>query len=223
MFEWTKKLNARIAALPFFPAAAAIHKSHGQKILSFLCLFPLFGLTAGGMTGALGPEPWLRAVQETGEAALSMLLLCLSITPLMQALSWNFLYPWRRTFGLFAFFYAVLHAFARMVLLGFDWESIAGGIFTTPFLLAGFLALMLLIPLAVTSSKKMMVRLGRRWKLLHRLVYVIAILGVAHALMSGKVGYINYAPQAVLLAALLGWRLAYPFLAHRQAMQKTQG
>ncbi|OFW84083.1 MAG: hypothetical protein A2018_03915 [Alphaproteobacteria bacterium GWF2_58_20] len=201
---------------------ASIHKRHGQKLLSLVCLLPLLGSVAEGLMGQLGARPWFRAMGEMGEIALAMLIACLAITPLVQAFDWKFLYPWRRTFGLFAFFYAILHVLARAMDLGLDLGAIMEGMFTNPFLLTGFLAFLVMVPLAVTSTKKMMATLGgKRWRLLHKLTYVAAILAIAHALMAGKAGYINFLPQAVILAILLLWRLVYPTL--RKAMQKPQG
>lgn len=218
MFEPVKKLNARIVALPFFGKVSAIHKARGQKILSALCLLPLIGAMFAGRFGMLGPDPWFAGMQAMGSTALTMLLLGLSVTPLVQAFAWNFLYPWRRTLGLFAFFYAVMHVLARMVVLGFNWQDITAELFSNPFYLAGLITFLLLIPLAATSTRAMMARLGgKRWKRLHKLVYIAAILAILHALQAGKAGYIENAPMAAWLVVLLGWRIAWPH------MQKTHG
>ncbi len=222
MFLWMRSFNRCVVNLPFFPLVARLHGRHGQKILSLLCLLPLAGLSVSGASGQLGPRPWFRIMGETGEVALGMLVGCLAITPLVQAFDWKFLYPWRRTLGLLAFFYAVLHVLARAMGMGLDWGAMVDGMAGNPFLLTGALSLVVMVPLAVTSTRKMMARLGGgRWRLLHKLTYVAAVLAIAHALMAGKTGHVEYAPHAVALCFLLGWRIFYPVL--RKAMQKPKG
>lgn len=143
--------------------------------------------------------------------AVSSLLIVLSVTPLRRLTGWNDLQKARRLVGLFAFSYVCLHF---MVWLGLDqffaWGFIGEDIAERPFILVGFTAFLLLIPLAVTSTKGWIRRLGKRWTRLHRLVYVAAVLGIIHFFWATKAddrwptrALIAY---AVLMAARVPWR-----------------
>lgn len=176
--------------------------------LFLLCLFPLARLVALGASGGLGANPIEFVTRSTGTWTLVGLLLTLSITPLRRLTGWTALVRHRRTLGLFAFFYASLH-FVTYLWLDqfFDLASVARDIVKRPFITLGFAAFVLLIPLALTSTHRMMKTLGRRWQQLHRLVYGIALLGVLHDLWLVKKDLTQPLIYGSVLAVLLAARL----------------
>jgi sulfoxide reductase heme-binding subunit YedZ len=132
------------------------------------------------------------------------LLVGLAITPLRRLTGWNRIIKVRRTVGLFAFFYVSLHFFLYLGLdQGFAWSFILEDVTDRPFITSGFFGFLLLVPLAVTSTKGWIRRLGRRWQKLHRLVYVAAGLGVLHFYWKVKADTFWPLVAAVVLAALL--------------------
>lgn len=158
---------------------------------------------------ALGANPAEFITRSLGDWALRFLLLTLAITPARKLLGLPWLARFRRMLGLFTFFYAAVH-FCCYVAFDhvFDVNAILSDVVDRPFITLGFLALLLLIPLAVTSTNGMVKRLGgRRWVALHRLVYLIAILGVTHFWMMVKRDITEPAIYAAILALLLGFRL----------------
>lgn len=172
-----------------------------------LCLLPLAVLTGLGLTDKLGANPIEAITHDTGDWTLRFLLLTLLMTPLRQVFGWAWPVRIRRMLGLFAAFYATLHLFTYLWLDQFFWwEEIAADILKRPFITVGMLAFVLLLPLVVTSTNSMMRRLGRRWKTLHRLAYVIPVLGVLHYWWLVKADISEPLLYALLLAGLLGWR-----------------
>jgi sulfoxide reductase heme-binding subunit YedZ len=168
-------------------------------------LAPLGWLALGAARGALGANPVETITHVTGDWALRLLLACLAVTPLRQ-LSPRFaaLAPYRRTFGLLAFAYALLHAATFFALdLGFAYVTL------------GFAALVALTPLAITSTRRWQRRLGRRWLALHRLAYAAASLGALHFAWLVKKDLREPLLYAGLLAVLLGAR-AIPALRRRR-------
>lgn len=161
----------------------------------------------GIMGPDLGADPAKLTLHLLGKTALNFLMLTLMVTPVRQLTGWTHLLRLRRMLGLFAFFYASLHFLSYLWLdQYFDFASIGEDIFKRPYITIGFLAVMMLIPLAVTSTNKMMRRLGRRWQSLHRLVYIIAILGVWHYYWQVKKDVREPLIYAAILAVLLGYR-----------------
>ena len=135
-------------------------------------------------------------------------LITLSVTPLRRISGWSVLVRLRRMLGLFAFFYVLMHFLTYVGLdQRFDLAAIIEDIAERPYITVGFTALMLLVPLAATSTHAMMRRLGRRWQKLHRLVYLIAILGVVHFYWQVKLDTLEPLIYAAILAILLGYRL----------------
>jgi sulfoxide reductase heme-binding subunit YedZ len=161
----------------------------------------------GLMEPDLGADPAKLTLHLLGKTALNFLMLTLMVTPVRQLTGWTHLLRLRRMLGLFAFFYAALH-FTSYLWLDqyFDLASIAEDIVKRPYITIGFLALLMLIPLAITSTNKMMRKLGRRWQSLHRLVYVIAILGVWHYYWQVKKDVREPLIYVAILAVLLGYR-----------------
>jgi sulfoxide reductase heme-binding subunit YedZ len=175
------------------------------------CLIPLALLAWRGVGGGLGANPIEYITHSTGWWTLTFLLITLLVTPLRRLTGLNWLLRLRRMLGLFAFFHVCLH-FTTYIWLDqfFDWMSIVKDIAKRPFITVGFSAFVLLIPLAATSTNGMVKRLGaRRWQLLHRLVYAIAILGVVHYWWLVKKDITEPVIFAVLLATLLGARLVW--------------
>jgi sulfoxide reductase heme-binding subunit YedZ len=156
----------------------------------------------------LGANPVEELLHRLGKWGLNFLLITLAVTPLQRLTGWAWLVRFRRMLGLFAFAYVLLHF---GVYAGLDQRFALGPILEDiaerPYITIGALALLLLIPLAVTSTNGMMRRLGRRWKTLHRLVYPIAILGVWHFYWQVKLDTLEAVIYAAILAALLGFRL----------------
>lgn len=188
------------------------------KISIFLlALIPLIKLIIAGYFDNLGANPIEKITHRTGFWTLSFLLITLSITPLRRLTGWLWLVRLRRMLGLFAFFYASLHFLTYFVLdQFFDWASIAKDILKRPYITVGFPAFVLLIPLAVTSNDKLTKLLGgRRWRLLHRLIYPIAIAGVIHFWWLVKKDITEPLIFALILTLLLAMRLAYWFLKNR--------
>lgn len=192
-----------------------------KACIALLCLLPLMRLIALGMDGGLGANPIEFITRSTGTWTLVGLLVTLSVTPLRQLSGRASLIRYRRMLGLFAFFYACLH-FVTYLWLDqfFDPVAIARDIVKRPFITVGFSAFTLLIPLAATSNHAMMRRLGRRWQLLHRLIYLIAVLGVIHYLWLVKKDLTEPLLYGGMLALLLAVRLPWGVAALRAARNR---
>ncbi|MBN8771622.1 MAG: sulfoxide reductase heme-binding subunit YedZ [Thiobacillus sp.] len=175
-----------------------------------VCLLPLARLFVLGSGGGLGANPIEFITHSTGTWTLVGLLVTLSVTPLRRLTGRADLIRYRRMLGLFAFFYAILHFMTYLWLdQFFDFASIAKDIVKRPFITVGFAAFVLLIPLAVTSTRVMMRRLGRRWQPLHRLVYLIALLGVIHYVWLVKKDLTQPLMFGAVLVLLLAMRLPW--------------
>ena len=161
-----------------------------KPIVFILCLLPFIFLLIAAVNDNLGVNPVETLTHETGEWALRFLLFTLCITPLRRLTHANWLIKLRRMLGLFAFFYAVLH-FITYVWLDqfFDWQEILIDIPKRPFITIGFVSLVLLMPLAITSTNAMQRRLKKKWLMLHKLIYVIPMLVVIHFIWSLKADY----------------------------------
>lgn len=180
------------------------------KVLLFVaCLVPLARLAWRGLHEGLGANPIEVITHETGDWTLIFLLITLSVTPLRRLTRQPELIRFRRMLGLFAFFYATLHFFTYVWLDQFlDWDAIVKDVYKRPFITAGFTAFVLLLPLAATSTRKWITRLGgRRWQWLHRLIYLAAIAGVVHFLWLVKKDISRPLTYGAVLAVLLAYRL----------------
>ncbi|WP_051228557.1 protein-methionine-sulfoxide reductase heme-binding subunit MsrQ [Pleomorphomonas oryzae] len=161
-----------------------------------------------GATGGLGADPVRSFEQTLGLWALRFLILTLAITPLRQLVRINLL-RYRRALGLLAFWYAVMHFTVYLTLdRGLIWSTIIPDIARRPFITLGFAALVLLVPLAITSNRWSIRRLGKNWRMLHRLVYVAISLAAIHYLLATKVLDPTQALHFALVVMLLGYRLA---------------
>lgn len=175
--------------------------------LFLLCLVPLGMLVWQAFAMELGANPVEAITHRTGDWTLRFLLIVLAVTPLRRLTGWTELVQTRRMLGLFAFFYATLHFSVYAFLdLGLDFSFLAEDIAKRPYITVGFTAWVLLVPLALTSTRGMMRRLGRRWKQLHRLVYVIAVLGVVHFYWLVKADLREPLIYAAILALLFALR-----------------
>jgi sulfoxide reductase heme-binding subunit YedZ len=177
------------------------------------CLAPACRLLYKGLTGGLGANPIEFITLSTGTWTLVLILVTLSITPLRRITRQNWLIKLRRPIGLFAFFYAFLH-FTTYIWLDkfFDFQEMAKDVAKRPFITAGFLAFILLIPLTATSTADAVRQLGgRNWQLLHRLIYITAAAGVVHYWWKVKADHLLpsiYGAVFILLMLLrLPWRL----------------
>jgi sulfoxide reductase heme-binding subunit YedZ len=182
-----------------------------KAVLWLLCLAPLTAMLLGLFEVAgfsLGANPVEELLHRCGKWGLKLLLVTLAVTPARRWLGWNWLISLRRLLGLFAFFYVMLHFTVYLVLdQGLDIAIVFEDVVKRPYITIGMAALVLLIPLAVTSTRGMMRRLGRRWKQLHRLVYLIAALGVWHYYWQVKLDTLEPTLYALILAVLLGSRI----------------
>jgi sulfoxide reductase heme-binding subunit YedZ len=180
-----------------------------KATLFLLALVPLIKLGYGGLMDMLGANPIEKITRNTGFWTLTFLLITLTTSPLRRLSGWNWLIRLRRMFGLFAFFYGSLHFLTYLVLdQFFDWDAILKDIVKRPYITVGFPSFVLMIPMAITSTDAMIRRIGgKRWRLLHRLVYLSAVGGVVHYWWLVKKDLTNPITFAVLLALLFGIRL----------------
>ena len=188
---------------PSSPQLAAI-----KSALFLACLIPGFFLWRGFELDTLGANPIETVTRSLGEWTLRFLLITLTVTPLRKYTGWHWLIRLRRMLGLFTFAYGLSHLLTYVWLdQFFDWEAIAKDIIKRPFITVGFAALMLMLPLAVTSSNFAIRKLGgRRWQSLHRSIYPIAILGCVHFWWLVKKDVTWPLIYTVITVALLGIR-----------------
>jgi sulfoxide reductase heme-binding subunit YedZ len=173
------------------------------------CLIPLAHLASAARQGNLGANPLEVITHTTGDWTIRFLLITLSITPLRQLSKQYWLIQHRRMLGLFAFFYGTLHL---TTYLWFDkffhGRAILDDVGQRKFITVGFLGFVLMIPLAITSTKEMIRRLGKRWTAIHRLLYVSATAGVIHYYWLVKADHRLPLTYGAILVALLAYRLA---------------
>ncbi len=182
-----------------------------KPLLFTLCLLPFAWLVYGAFTDGLGANPAEYLIRSTGDWTLRFICIVLTVTPLRTLTNTPGLARFRRMLGLFVYFYVVLHLLSYSGFdMGFDLADIAKDIAKRPFILVGFSAFVLLTPLAATSFNRAIKALGaKRWQLLHKLVYLIAGLGVLHFfwMRAGKHNFAEVAVYAAIIAVLLGWRV----------------
>jgi sulfoxide reductase heme-binding subunit YedZ len=177
-------------------------------------LAPVAYLAWRAATDGLGANPIEAITLFTGRWTLRFLLVTLAVTPLRRVTGWHEAIRYRRMLGLFTFFYAALH-FGTYIVLDqfFAWAFILKDIAKRPYITVGFSAFVLMVPLALTSTKGWIRRLGRRWQVLHRLVYVSAVFGVVHFFWKVKADTRDPFIYAAILAGLLAVRLWFWFRA----------
>lgn len=167
-------------------------------------LYPLLKLYYNYYTYNLGVEEVNAAILATGYPAIVLLVLSLAITPLNTVFGWSILGPLKKILGLYAFMYVALHLTIFVVLdYGLDWGAFITEITTRWYAIVGFLSFLILLPLAITSNKWAQRKLGKRWKTLHRSVYLAGILGVVHYILQARNDYTLPFTYAALLAVFL--------------------
>ncbi len=193
-----------------------------RNVLFVLALLPLLRLVAFGFLDKLGANPIEFITRNTGDWALYFLVMTLTVTPLRKLTKWNWLVRLRRMLGLYAFFYVFLHFMIFFWLDHFfDVQEMWADVVKRPFITVGMLTLVLLIPLAATSTNAMVRRLGgKRWQWLHRLMYVIVPLAVLHFwwVKAGK----NLLAQPILFACIVGALLLVRLLSQKNRQRLGQ-
>jgi sulfoxide reductase heme-binding subunit YedZ len=192
-----------------------------KAFLFALALLPVAWLVFAAINDLLGANPAEALIRSTGDWTLRCLCVVLAVTPLRVITGWNALARLRRMLGLFVFFYACLHMLCYSWLdMGLDLADIASDIPKRPFILVGFTALLILSLLAATSFNRAIRLLGaKRWQLLHRGVYVVAVLAILHFfwMRAGKNNFLEVGVYAVILLTLLGWRLVHRYRKKKPA------
>jgi sulfoxide reductase heme-binding subunit YedZ len=189
-----------------------------SKLLLFtISLVPAILLARALYTGNLGVNPAETLQLETGIWTLRFLVITLAITPARRLTGWHRVIQYRRMLGLFAFFYGTLHFFSYLALdQVFSLAGMLDDVAKRPFITAGFVAFVSMAPLAITSTKGWIRRLGRRWQVLHRLVYVAAVAGAVHYIWKVKVVIGPPVYYAVIVAVLLAFRIAWTLRGARR-------
>lgn len=185
-----------------------------KPIVFITALLPILFLVFGVAENSLGADPAKHIMHKTGEWTLRFLLLTLCISPLKRLLNWPQLLRLRRMIGLYSFFYAVMHFTSYYALyLFFDFSNVIEDVVERPFITVGFLALLMLLPLTITSTKNWQRRLGKRWQKLHQLIYPIAVLGIVHFIWLVKSDLNEPLIYVFLLSLLFGVRLYWKLSA----------
>ena len=186
-------------------------QSQAKPFIFVLCTLPFFYLVWGASNDALGANPAEYLIRATGDWTLRFLCITLAVTPLRVATAIPELLRMRRMLGLFVYFYVSIHLLCYGWLdMGFEWIDIAADIAKRPFILVGFTAFVVLTPLAATSFNRGIRWLGaKRWQLLHRAVYGVAVLAILHFywMRAGKSNFAEVIVYGAILAALLLWRV----------------
>ena len=181
-----------------------------KVVIVIAALLPVALLVRGLLEGGLGANPAETIQLQTGRWAFKFLLLTLAVTPVRRLTGWNAIIQYRRMLGLFAFFYATLHLSAYWSFdLGFSFRAILGDVAKRPFIMMGMLAFLSMLPLALTSTRGWIRRLGKRWTKLHRLIYLTAVCAAIHFAWKVKVFTGDPVYYAGAVTVLLGFRVAW--------------
>jgi sulfoxide reductase heme-binding subunit YedZ len=179
-----------------------------KPFVFIICLWPLGTIILDIYHNNLGAEPVKKIMNHFGEWTLIFICLTLTMSPLKRITNLSFWIKFRRMLGLFVFFYATVHLLTYVGLdYRFDWEPIINDVLKKKYIFIGFSAWLLLIPLAVTSSQKMIKILGSNWKNLHRLVYAIAIFGSLHYIWLSKTIFFKPLIYTSIIVVLLALRI----------------
>src|SRR5512140_3968596 len=205
-FEWLKSAEPSPSiAMPKFSI-------HNSTFKIALVLLPALWLVGRGLRSDLGANPIETVTHFTGDWTLRFLLLTLAVTPVRRVTGWNRLISWRRLLGLSAFFYGSLHFLTWIgVDHAFEWRALTEDVVKRPYVTAGFSAFLCMLPLAITSTRGWIRRLGKRWTQLHTLAYVAAVAGIVHYYWLVKADVrlplLYGAILALLLTTRLWWRV----------------
>ena len=218
-------VNKSLASTKAWTLPATINKSGASlfsippsrnpalRVLVFIaCLVPFLVLVNAIASNALGPDPAEHLMHVTGEWVMRFLVLVLLATPLARY-GWPRLVRYRRMLGLFVWFYATLHllVFAQ-VFIGWSGEQLIEELAERPYVLVGFLAWVILVPLGITSAQAIRRKMGRNWRKLHKLTYVVAVLGWLHLLWLSRSDVGDAVVYGLIIATLLAYRLRYVFV-----------
>ena len=185
-------------------------KRYFKPSIFFFSLIPFIIIVYKILFNELGPEPVKEITHHTGEWTLIFIVLTLTMTPLKIITNLSIWISFRRMLGLFVFFYATLHMLTYVIIdYRLDFDSIFKDILTKKFIFAGFTAWLLLLPLALTSSKKAVIFLKDKWKKLHKLIYIIAVLGVVHFIWLVKKDLTEPLIYAIIILFLLLFRIKF--------------
>jgi sulfoxide reductase heme-binding subunit YedZ len=203
-----------VAAQPAASALSGLVRRGLKPVVFVVCLLPLVWLVYRTLIGDLGANPIEAIIRYLGDWALRFMLIALAVTPVRILTGWLPVARLRRMLGLYAFFYVVLHIFSYVAIDHlFDWPTIWEDIVKRVYITVGMASLVMLIPLAITSTDGMVRRLGGvAWRRLHLLVYPAAIAGVIHFFLMIKAGYQEPMIYAGILAALFAVRLYKKFV-----------
>ena len=181
------------------------------KIIVFLiCLWPIYSILYLILSESLGAEPVKKITHHFGEWTLIFICLTLSMSPLKKITNSFVWIRYRRMLGLFVFFYATIHMLTYVGLdYWFDWNPIINDVIKKKYIFAGFFAWLLLIPLAATSSQKMVKLLKKNWKRIHRLIYVVAILGILHYIWLSKTIFFGPIIYLIIIIILFLFRINF--------------
>jgi len=172
-------------------------------------LIPFLLLLVGIIINSLGADPARTLSLETGRWSIRFLLISLAITPARELMKISHLAPLRRTFGLFSLFYAALHVIVYAIfLLEMRWSEIGSDILERPYITVGFGSFVILVLLGVTSPKTVVRMLGKKWKLIHRFVYLAVILAIVHVMWILRTDVFDAVVYAVVASVLFGYRLS---------------
>ncbi len=179
-----------------------------KVIVFILCLWPLAAISLNIYFDELGPEPIKKIMHHFGEWTLIFICLTLSMSPLKRFTPFNFWTKFRRMLGLYVFFYATIHLLIYVGLdYRFDWNPILNDVLKKKYIFIGFSAWLLLIPLAATSSQKMIKLLKHNWKKIHKLIYVIAVFGSLHYIWLSKTIFFKPLIYSLIILVLLALRI----------------
>ncbi len=185
-------------------------RRYSKTLVFFLSLWPIYVISYQIIFNQLGPEPVDRIINHFGEWTLIFILLTLSMTPLKKITKSVEWVKFRRMLGLFTFFYASIHMLSYVGLdYRFDFEPLINDVLKKKFIFIGFSAWLLLIPLAITSSEKMVRLLKQNWKKIHRLIYIIGIFGVLHYIWLSKTIFFKPLIFLIILVILLLFRIKF--------------
>ena len=186
-----------------------------RALVFIACLVPFLFLVGAVASNALGPDPAEHLMHVTGEWVMRFLVLVLLATPLARY-GWPRLARYRRMLGLFVWFYATLHllVFAQ-VFIGWSGEQLIEELAERPYVLMGFLAWVILVPLGITSAGAIRRKMGRNWRKLHKLTYAVAVLGWLHLLWLSRSDVGDAVVYGLIIVTLLAYRLRHVFVDAR--------